>query len=111
MREKARRTWHKDCKQSSMRVRHKLTMSFLRALLLMQPAGTALAQEIPFQLREGLIWMQVDVPQSSEPLNFLLDTGAGVSVLNSHTADRIGLKGGRPVSVQGVGASTVGHWP
>jgi hypothetical protein len=85
--EKSRaRTWHKGCQQSSMLVRHKLTMTVLRTLLLVQPAGTALAQEFPFHFREGLIWVQVDVPQSHEPLNFLLDTGAGVSVLNLRTA-------------------------
>ena len=43
-----------------------------------QPAAPA---EIPFEFRDGLIWVAVRVPQQSEPLNFLLDSGAAVSVL------------------------------
>jgi hypothetical protein len=67
--------------------------------------------EFPFQLREGLIWIQVTVPQSAKPLNFMLDSGAGVSVINLHTAQRLGLKLGNRVSVRGVQTSVGGYWP
>lgn len=67
--------------------------------------------ELPFQFREGLLWIKVGVPQSSEPLNFLLDSGASVSVLNLETARRLGLKGGQRVSVRGVKTVTSGFWP
>ena len=70
----------------------------------------AVCQEIPFEFREGLLWIKASMPKSAEPLNLLLDTGAGVSVLNSRTAERVGLKWGRLVRVQGVGSSAVGHW-
>lgn len=43
------------------------------------------------------------------PLNFLMDTGAGVSVINLDTAKRIGLKLGREVSVRGVEKTLIGY--
>jgi aspartyl protease len=67
--------------------------------------------EIPFQFRDGLIRVRVTVPESREPLTFLLDSGAEASVLNLATAERLGLKKGNPVRVQGVGATAAGYWP
>src|ERR1700690_2262638 len=71
------------------------------------PSATA----IPFEYCEGLLWIQVQVPQSTRPLNFLFDTGAGVSVINNHTARTLGLETGNRISVQGVHATMTGHWP
>ena len=71
-----------------------------------QPEG-----EFPFQYREGLLWVQVRVGQSPKPLNFLLDSGANVSVLHLPTAQRLGLRLGQRVSVSGVQATTDGYWP
>jgi hypothetical protein len=69
-------------------------------------------QEFDFRFREGFIWVQIDVPRrSTAPLNFLLDTGAGVSALNLGTARRLGVKLGGVVSVRGVAATTTGYWP
>ena len=72
-------------------------------------AGTN--QELNFRFREGFIWIQVEVPRTKAPLNFLLDTGAGVSALNLETARKLGVKLGGVVSVQGVAATTTGYWP
>jgi hypothetical protein len=58
--------------------------------------------EIPFQYRDGLIWLKVDVPGKSEPLNFLLDSGAGVSVIDLETARSLGVQLGSRQKVQGV---------
>lgn len=66
--------------------------------------------EVPFQFREGLIWIEAKVPQSAKPLNFLLDTGAGVSVVNLATAKKLGLTLGREVTVRGVQATLTGYW-
>ena len=55
--------------------------------------------------------MQIQIPQSAHPLNFLFDTGAGVSVINADTAAALGLAAGRRIRVQGVQATTTGHWP
>ncbi len=94
-----------------MRIRLGLGV-LLAAALFPVPAGEpACAQEIPFDFREGLIWIKVRVPASAEPLNFLLDSGANVSVLNLRTAQRLGLRLGHRVSVEGVGATSTGYWP
>src|SRR5882724_1139318 len=66
--------------------------------------------EIPISYSGGLLWVRVSVPQSSEPLNFLLDSGAGTSVLTRQTAQRLGIKLLQHVSVRGVGTQTVGYW-
>lgn len=73
-------------------------------------AESASIAEIPFKYREGLLWVDVRMPASDKPLHFLLDSGAGVSVINLETARRIGLKPGREVPVSGVGKSLTGYW-
>jgi len=82
-----------------------LAGAILRGQALPPPA------EFPFQFREGLLWIKVTVPQSREPLNFMLDSGANVSVIHLTTAKQLGLKLGERVSVRGVQATTEGYWP
>jgi hypothetical protein len=72
---------------------------------------TLLPTEFPFEFRDGLLWVEVQVPQASEPLHFLLDSGAGVSAINLSTAQRLGLNLGNEVKVRGVGCCTKGYWP
>lgn len=67
--------------------------------------------DFAFEAKDGFLWVKVNVAQSEEPLNFLVDTGAEVSTLNLQTAKRLKLYGGRPVKVAGVGAKTTGYWP
>lgn len=74
-------------------------------------AGVSSLAEMPFQDRPGLICLQFRVPQAGEPLNFLLDSGAGVSVVHLRTARRLGLKLGGRVRVRGVHSSMNGYWP
>jgi predicted aspartyl protease len=81
------------------------------AALISVAAQASSPTEFAFEQRGGLIWVKVSVPQSAEPLNFLLDSGAGVSVVNLRTAKRLGLKLGQRVDVRGVGSSTDGFWP
>jgi len=66
---------------------------------------------IPFEYAEGFLWIQFQVPQSARPLNFILDTGADVSVISASTAKALGLKTGNRINVQGVHAAMAGHWP
>lgn len=73
-------------------------------------AASPAASQFPFAFREGLLWVDVRVPQAEEPLRFLVDTGAGASVMHLDTAKRLQLKLGRGVAVQGVGAALTGHW-
>lgn len=88
---------------------------FLFVILAVQVAfacgevATASPTEFPFEYREGLLWIKVAIPQSEQPLNFLVDTGAGVSVINLDTAKRIGLKLGREVTVRGVEKMLIGY--
>src|SRR5712671_300973 len=81
----------------------------LAIALLKAQAAQDVPAEIPFEFREGLLWVQVSVPQSAQPLNFLLDTGAGASVINLGTAQRLGLKPGSEVMIRGVGTTLTGH--
>ena len=67
--------------------------------------------EFPFQFRDGLIWLEVNVPQSPQPPQFLLDSGAEVSVLNLRAAKRLHLRLGKPVVVEGVETESKGFWP
>lgn len=69
------------------------------------------SKEIPFKLRDGFVWIEVETPGKQKPLNFLLDSGAQVSVINSATAKNLGIRGGKSVSVMGVGKETKGLWP
>jgi len=61
------------------------------------------AEVIPFEYRDGLIWVKVRTPMSAAPLNFVLDSGAGASVLNLQTARRLGVKLGNAEAVRRVG--------
>jgi hypothetical protein len=92
-----------------VRCRFCAVLIFVAALLQVQAAPTVLA-EFPFQYREGLLWIEVKVPQSDKPLNFLVDTGAGASVINLSTAKRLRLKLGQEVVVRGVETTLTGYW-
>ncbi len=67
--------------------------------------------EIPFLFRDGFIWVDVNVSGSDRPLHFLLDSGAQVSVIDCNAAQKLGLKRGRLVTVEGVGTTATGFWP
>ncbi len=91
------------------RVRRCLSLLIVATALFQVQAAPTTVAEIPFQFREGLLWVEVTVPQSERPLNFLLDTGAGCSVINLATAKRIGLKLGQQVVVRSVQAKLTGY--
>lgn len=67
------------------------------------------ASTVPFEYRDGLIWIKVTMRGSGSPLNFLLDSGAGASVLDLGTARRIGARLGRSQDVQGVGGRATAY--
>ncbi len=79
-------------------------------LLQADPVVSA-ASELAIQFREGLLWLDVNVPQREAPLHFLVDSGASASVINLATAKRLGLELGLRVNVIGVGTTLTGHWP
>jgi len=81
----------------------------LFAALFQLQASSLAPIEVPFQYHDGLLWVQVTVPQSAEPLNFLVDSGAGASVINLVTANRIGLQLGTAIAVRGVQTTLTGY--
>ena len=76
--------------------------TLLQALLLSLSARSEVLGEIHSQYRDGLIWLKVDVTGKSEPLNFLLDSGAGISAIDVQTSRGLGVHLGNRQMVQGV---------
>src|SRR6266498_2231257 len=103
--------WHTRCVTPFVRTQIGLILSLALLCFQAQAGGKPQATEFPFQYLEGLIWLKVQTPKSAEPLNFLLDSGAGISVINLTTAQRLGLRLANRVEVQGVGSSTYGYFP
>jgi len=60
-----------------------------------------LLASIPFQLYGNMIVMELSVDEST-PLNFIFDTGAGGTVINARTADRLDIVGDEAVSREGA---------
>ena len=83
-------------------MRPRRLLSLIAIALLLCASRLTAATPIPFQFREGMIWVKIAVSAKSESLNFLLDSGAGASVLDLAAARRLGLKLGASQSVQGV---------
>jgi predicted aspartyl protease len=79
--------------------------------LLQAETAASSVPELSIQFRDGLLWAEVSVPQSKEPLHFLVDSGASASVVNLSTAKRLGLKLGPKVTVTAVATTLNGHWP
>ena len=65
-------------------------------------AGQAPVARVPFEMNGNSIYLQARV-NGSEPRWFVLDTGAGVTVLNATTAESLGLKAGRAGTLRGAG--------
>lgn len=102
--------WHMSC--LAFRVRFWFCIFLALACRLLQAEPTASPGcELPLEFRDGLLWMEVCVPQNQEPLHFLLDSGASVSVVNLSTARRLGLELGPRVRVTAVATTLTGHWP
>lgn len=73
--------------------------------MLIAPLASRAATEIPFTYGKGMIWLNIRAAGQSEPLNFILDSGAGATVLDLEAARRLELKLGRRETVQGVEGS------
>jgi hypothetical protein len=72
-------------------------------------ARSEIPREIPFQFRDGLIWLKAEVAGKGEPLNFILDSGAGVSVLDLTRVCALGIRVGNPETIQGVDGRAVAY--
>jgi len=88
----------------------RLSVCTLFAILLLPLAAQSkVLGEIPFEFHDGLIWLKVGVAGKSEPLNFLLDSGSGVSAMDLQTACCLRLKLGQQQTVQGVSGPALGY--
>ena len=63
------------------------------------------APVMPFEYRDGLIWVKLE--SAGCALNFVLDSGAGSSLLSLETVTRLGLKLGSAQRVQAVSSPAV----
>lgn len=102
--------WHEGCDERPVLGRLLTGLVSLVAILMARSESLP-TREIPFVFTNGLIWLQVSVPQAERPLHFLFDSGAAVSVINLDSARRLRLKLGSPVGVSGVGSTSRGYWP
>ena len=78
-------------------------------LLLAVSARSVTTDEIRFRYQDGLIWLKAEVSGKNQSLNFLLDSGAGVSVLDLGRARSLGMRLGNPELVQGVNGRAVAY--
>ena len=74
-------------------------------LLCLTTAGLAARAEssTPCRYEKGLVWVDVNVNNSREPLTFLLDSGAEESVIDQRAAKKLGLRFASREVVQAVG--------
>ncbi len=79
------------------------------ALFLAISAHSETPNEIRFQYQDGLIWLKAKVPGKTRSLNFLLDSGAGVSVIDLEQARALGMRIHDPESVQGISGRAVAY--
>jgi Aspartyl protease len=79
------------------------------ALFVAVSAHSETPNEIRFQYQDGLIWLKAKVPGKTTSLNFLLDSGAGVSVIDLEQARALGIRIRNPESVQGVSGRAVAY--
>ncbi len=68
-------------------------------------ASTAQPATIPIDVYSNHVY--VKVCSGDQPLDFILDTGAGASFLDLHTAERLGIKLGSSFVGRGAGAGTI----
>ena len=85
-------------------------MVFFALLLQGVSSWSAPLTELPFKLRSGLIWIQVDGARGAKPLHFILDSGAEASVIDLQTARRLHLPLGEAVTIRGINATSLGYW-
>lgn len=90
-------------------MRYRRLIPNLLASLLILASRPSAAVEIPFQQAGGMIGLKVTVAGSSAPLNFLLDSGAGASVIDLNAARRLGLNLNAPQTVAGVHGRAVAY--
>jgi hypothetical protein len=84
-------------------------VQFFRLLLIALSASVLASRhasaftEMPIEYARQLVWVKVHLEPGGRPLNFVLDSGAGRSVIDSAVARQLNLRVLRSQSVIGVG--------
>jgi hypothetical protein len=86
-----------------------LAVTVLLEFLFQSTALPAIQSEIPFQYRDGLIWLKVEVHGKTGSLNFLLDSGSSVSAVDIRTAKSCRLELGDMQAVEGIRGHAIGY--
>jgi hypothetical protein len=85
------------------------TLLLMLAMALLARGADSPTAEIPFQFHDGFILIQGRQAQSAEPMNFLLDSGAGASVLDLRSAKKLHMPLGKPMEVRGVESKSTAY--
>src|ERR1700757_4164203 len=86
-----------------------LLFALMAQFVLLHPTHSEVSAVIPFEYRDGFIWIKVNAHSRKEPLNFILDSGASVSVLDLAQARSLGVPLGKPETVQGVNGQALAY--
>src|SRR5579859_3076579 len=81
----------------------------LAQCVLFHPTRSDASSVIPFEYRDGFIWVKVDTLSRQKPLNFILDSGSSGSVLDLAQARTLGVALGKPEQVQGVNGQALAY--
>jgi hypothetical protein len=64
---------------------------FILAFWIVQSHAQSLIEKVPIKLVDDLIFMEISVNDHEAPLNFLFDTGAGVTAVHADLAAQLSL--------------------
>lgn len=81
-----------------------ITITLLLVLIIPVHLNAQIA-EIPFDLKNGLILLDVNINDNTEASTFIFDTGATSDLLDSTTANKLGLKANHKQAVLGAGGA------
>jgi len=79
------------------------------AMALLARGAEAPTEGIPFEFKDGFILLHGWSPNGAEPMTFLLDSGAGASVLDVRSAKRMRVPLGAPMEVRGVNSKSTAY--
>jgi hypothetical protein len=86
-----------------------LLFVLMAQFVLLYPTRSEVSAVIPFEYRDGFIWIKVHALSSKESLNFILDSGASASVVDLAQARTLGVALGKPEKVQGVNGQALAY--
>ena len=84
-------------------------LAVVAGLLLPTSVRSEVPVRIPFQYRDGLVWVKIELADNRGRLNLLLDSGASMSAIDLQTAQAYGMHFGARRPVEGVSGQTFGY--